>query len=227
MEVVNGAIIGFDERGITIFVPLSEINIDRAVLRRYRDVLVGFTDGRTISAVQRKKAHALIAEIAEWMGDIANYVKKLMKLEFITNQINSINKRLFSLSNCDVTTAREFITYLVDFVIRFEVPTKVPLVELSDDLERYVYMTLLHKQCAVCGQPGELHHDPVLGMGADRTETPQMGWTAMCLCRIHHNLAHEQGKQFLEDMHLKPVPLDKRLMKAHRLTKKAQRAKHE
>jgi len=226
MEVVSGTITKFDERGITIFVPLSAINVDRAVLRRYKNVLVGFTDGRTISAEQRKKAHALIQEIADWMGDVADYIKRLMKLEFIANRLSDLNKVLFSLSNCDVTTAREFITYLVDFVIRFEVPTKVPLVELSDDIEKYVYMTLLHKQCAVCGKRGELHHDPPLSMGADRTETPQLGWGAICLCRTHHNQAHTQGKQFLEDMHLIPVPLDKTLMKAHKFSKKAQREKH-
>jgi len=77
MEVVSGTITNFDERGITIFVPLSAINVDRAVLRRYRDVLVGFTDGRKISTEQRKKAHALIQEIADWMGDVADYIKTM------------------------------------------------------------------------------------------------------------------------------------------------------
>jgi len=225
MEVVSGTIIKLDEGGVIIHIPLSSINLDRAILRQYKDVLVGFHDGRTISPEQRRKAHALINEIADWMGDVADYVKRLIKLEFITNRLNDLNRALFSLSDCDMTTAKEFISYLVDFIIRFEVPTRVPLVQLSDDVERYVYMTLLYKQCAVCGKRGELHHDPPLGLGADRTETPQLGWPAMCLCRIHHNQAHAQGSKFLEDMHLKPVPLDKALMRAHKFSKKAQREK--
>ena len=227
MDVVNGTIKNIDESGITIHVPASAINITRAVRRQYKYVLVGFMDGRTISPEQRDKAHALIGEIAEWMGDVTKYVKPLLKLDFITNRIDDINKKMFSLADCDVTTAREFISYLIDLIIRFEVPTRVPLVQLSEDIERYVYMTLLHKQCSVCGKPGEVHHDPPIGMGADRTEIPQLGWPALCLCRIHHNQAHTQGRKFLEDMHLLPIPLDKTLMRAHGFSKKAQRAIYE
>ena len=44
---------------------------------------VVFDDGRTISALQRKKAYAIIRDIADYTGDIPEYIKELLKYAFI------------------------------------------------------------------------------------------------------------------------------------------------
>lgn len=98
MEIINGKITRADENGITIFAPYSDI--ERLTLRKYDEVQIGLPDGRTISPEQRKKAYALINEIAEWVGDFPEYIKRLMKMEFVVNRLQSLEKELFSLSDC-------------------------------------------------------------------------------------------------------------------------------
>lgn len=219
MEIIEGRIIGVDERGLTIAAPYN--NVDRLIKRQYEMVQIGLPDGRTISPEQRMKAHALIGEIAEWMGELPEYVKRLMKLEFITKRLQALEKEIFSLSDCDVTTAREFITYLIDFVLAYDIPTKVPLYELCDDIAKYVYACLMHKKCAICGHKADMHHFDAIGMGRDRDTVFQVGMKVISLCRKHHTEIHTKGRTWLtDDMHLQSIPLTVEIGKKYKLTKK-------
>jgi hypothetical protein len=219
MEIISGKITEFNEQGMTIKACYE--NVDRAILRRYDKVQIGLPDGRTISPEQRKKAHALIGEIAEWQGDLPEFVKRLMKIEFITSRLQALEKSLFSLADCDVTTAREFITFLIDFILEYDIPTRVPLAELCDDINKYVYACLMHKKCAICGKPADLHHFDAIGMGRDRTLVYQIGMLVLPLCREHHTVAHQKGKKWLTgDMHLIAIPLTAEIGKKYKLTKK-------
>ena len=183
---------------------------------------MGLPDGRTISPEQRRKAHACMGDIAEWVGDTPEYIKRLMKLEFIQTRLQALEKSIFSLSDCDVTTAREFITYLIDFMIEHAVPSKVPLYEMCEDIGKYVYACLMHKRCAVCGaQKADLHHFDPIGMGRDRNEVPQIGMRVISLCRLHHNEAHSKGRSWLiDDLHLEAIPMDDAIAKKYKLSKK-------
>ena len=109
MEIIHGKIIDITPEGLLIKAPYT--NIDRACFRKYSMVDIGLNDGRYISNEQRKKAYALMKEIAEWSGYLPEYVKRLMKTEFVVKRMQSLNKEIFSLSSCDMTTAKEFITY--------------------------------------------------------------------------------------------------------------------
>lgn len=219
--VVQGMIIDItDAGGLLIAAPCPDL--DRLVSRKSEKVLVEIQDGRTISADQRKKAHALIGEIAEWSGDTPEWLKKHMKIEFMTDRLQSLEKEIFSLSDCSMTTAREFISHLIDFILRFDVPTRVPLYELCDDTPRYVYACLINKRCAICGRRADLHHWDALGAGRDRTEIYQIGWPVISLCREHHQEANSKGMAWLACMyHLEPVPLDKEIGKKYKLSKRA------
>lgn len=220
MEIVKGNIIQMQPEGITVFVPY--VNWDRACLRQYSEVQIGLPDGRTISPEQRRKAHALLGEIAAWVGDTPEFIKRLMKLEFIHKRLQALEKELFSLSSCDVTTAREFITFLIDFMVEHDVPSKTPLQELCEDAQKYVYACLMHKKCAVCGKTkADLHHFDQIGMGNDRTKIYQIGMRVISLCRICHGEAHSKGKTIItDDWHLTPIPLTKEIGKIYRLSRK-------
>lgn len=219
MEIIQGKITTMNEYGITIQADYQ--NVDRAILRRYSNVHIGLPDSREISPDQRKKAHALINEIAEWQGELPEFVKRLMKMKFVVEQLESLEAQMFSLSNCDVTTAREFITYLIDFILYHDIPTKVPLFELCDDITKYVYACLIHKKCACCGKKADLHHFDAIGMGRDRETIFQIGMLVISLCRGCHGIAHTKGKQWLtDDMHLYPIPLTEEIGKVYKLTKK-------
>ena len=224
MEVINGKITGYDERAGVLHIEAPYTNYNRLALRQYSEVEIGLADGRRITPEQRKKAHALIGEIAEWCGDLPDYVKRLMKMEFIVNRLEGLEKNIFSLADCDVTTAREFITFLIDFILEHAIPVKVPLISLCEDIEKYVYSCLMHKRCAVCGGvhgKAELHHVDAVGMGRDRDEIFQIGMRVLPLCRIDHTTAHQKGITWLTgDNHLIPLPLTVEIGKVYGLTKK-------
>ena len=219
MEIIRGKITGVDECGIMIFAPYSDI--ERMTLRKYSEVQIGLPDGRTISPEQRKKAYALIGEIADWVGDFPEYIKRLMKMEFVVNRLQSLEKELFSLSNCDITTAREFITYLIDFMIEHDIPSKIPLYEQCEDIHRYVYSCALKKRCAISGRRAELHHVDTVGMGRDRDDIIHIGMRVLPLSREYHTLAHTKGNDWLlNEYHLEPITVDKQIAKVYKLNTK-------
>lgn len=226
MEITSGKIIDYLQDG-TVLVKVPLPNLDRAILRQYEDVAVGFNDGRTISAEQRRKIYALLSEIAEYsMGyrdsSTVETVKEQLKLEFITHRQQALAVKMFSLSDTDCTTAREFINYLIDFCIEWEVPTKEPLFTLAEDIPRYVYACLLKKSCCVCGRLGELHHVNRVGAGRNRETINHLGMKALCLCRKHHTEIHSKGeKDFLAQYHLEPVKIDEKIAKVYRLNTKS------
>ncbi len=221
MEIIAGKITVMGEDGFTIFAPYR--NMDRACLRQYGAVEIGLPDARKISCEQRKKAWALLSEIGQWQGEQPDHVNQHFKLRFVMDSMKDLRRRIFSLSDCDVTTAREYIDYLVQFAIEWAVPTKVPLRELCEDIERYVFMCLINHTCAVCGIPGaDLHHVDRVGMGRNRQTIPQIGMRCMSLCRQHHGELHSMGDpSFLEKYHLEPVEMTKEIGRAYNLSKKS------
>lgn len=219
MEIVSGNVVDISPDGY-IIARAALPNIDRALIRQYDKIQIGLPDGRTISPEQRRKAYALMREIAEWMGDLPEYVKRLMKMEFMVTRMQALEKQIFSLSDCDMTTAREFITYLIDFIIEHDVPTQTPLIGLCDDINRYVYACLMHKKCAVCGKHANLHHceGGVIGMGNNRNKVDHIGRPALPLCNEHHNIIHQMGQaDFISRYHLVTIPIDKKIAKVYRL----------
>lgn len=129
MEIAQGVIQEFNEGGKAIIV--ADIpDFNRALLRKYKNVLIGFSDGRKISAKQMRKIYVLLKYIAEWIGDTEENTKALMKIQF-NMQIQSVGKHIISFRDCDMTTAREFISLLINFMIENEIYSGEPL-KISD-----------------------------------------------------------------------------------------------
>ena len=191
------------------------------------DVLVVWRDSRMISEEQRRKAYALIGDITVFAGYLPREketVNQHLKQRFLMQQVEEYQRKMFSLSDCTMTEAREYINFLIDFCLEEDVPTKRPLIELVDDIEKYVYGSLLRKKCAVCGRKTELHHCQAIGMGYDRREKPQLGALVMPLCALHHQECHKIGNdRYFKLQHLTPVRLDQKLAKVYGLTEAAQR----
>lgn len=200
-------------------------DLDRAFLRDYGRVEIILPDGRRISPEQRRKVYALIGEVAEYVDGIRNAetvesAKKTLKMEFMLSRMEGMERRLFSLASCDVTTAREFINFLVDFIVENDIPTRVPLIENCEDVARYVYACLMNKKCAVCGRRADLHHcdGGIVGMGNNRERVNHIGRPALPLCREHHAEIHAVGQEdFLKRYFLEPVRIDERIAKVYQL----------
>ena len=189
----------------------------------HESVGVEFVDKRRISAKQRRKAYVLISYIAAWWGYTPlEAMKEMLKLMFV-GEAETL-RRTFSLSDCDMTTARLFITYLIDFCILHGVDVGEPLYQLSEDIPRYVWACLMNKRCAVCGRKAELHHVDTVGMGRNRKEICHIGMRALPLCREHHTEIHTVGREdFLKRYFLEPVKIDERIAKVYRLNTKHRR----
>ena len=154
-EHILGTITDLSETG-ELTIKAGAPDIDRAVLRQYRTCEIILDDGRKISPQQRRKVYALLGEIDEYVNGIrtaegVEEQKRLLKLEFMLKRMSKTERQLFSLADTDVTTAREFITFVIDFIVANDIPTRIPLLEQCEDIGRYVYACLVNKRCCICG----------------------------------------------------------------------------
>jgi hypothetical protein len=128
---------------------------------------------------------------------------------------------MFSLSDASMTVAREFITFLIDFIIRHDIPTKVSLLEHCEDVGRYVYSCMVNKKCCICGKPADLHHVQSVGSQGYRDKINHIGLDALPLCREHHTESHTKGQiEFMKQYHLEPIKIDAKIAKIYKLNTK-------
>lgn len=206
MEIASGKIRDITPGKLIIEAPYT--NIERVCLRKYSEVLIGLPDNRKISPEQRRKAYALIKEISIWSGyEPLEVTKQTTKMDFLLHQ-DRLKLEAFSLSNCDMTTAREYITFLIDFIIENGIPTKQPLLPLCEDINKYVYACLMH------------HVDRV-GMGRNRNTINHLNMLVLPLCGAHHTECHNMLQyEFNEKYHLVPIKLTEEIGKKYNLSKK-------
>ena len=193
------------------------------------DVMVLWHDSRTISPEQRRKAWALIGEISAAYGYLSagdrEQLNADLKRQFLIQRMDELTAeaiKRFSLSDCDQTTARLYITYLIDFVVEHDIPTKEMTAELCEDIEAYVYQCVMHKRCCICRKPADLHHVDRVGMGRNRDDIVHVGMEAITLCRDHHREAHDHGDaRLLERYHLVPITITDEIAKRLNLRRQA------
>lgn len=225
-EHVAGLITDIDADG-TLTINACVPSIDRALLRQYRECTIILQDERRITSRQRAAIYALLGEVDEYVNGIRTDAgreeqKQLLKMEFMLKRMTDAERRMFSLSDCSVTTASNFIDFLIEFIIANDIPVRFSLAEKAEDIGQYVYACLANKKCAVCGRHADLHHaeGSHVGNGFDRNEVHHLGREALPLCREHHTECHAMPEaEFLEKYHLEPVRLDERLCKIYRLKK--------
>ena len=184
-------------------------------------VRILWSDSRDRSPEQLRKAWALMGEIAEYQGQSKDEVYEEQKLAFSAKSFELLNTKmfeLFHLSDATMSEARAFISFLIEIILEYGIPTKEPLYALSDDLERYTYACLMNKRCAVCGKKPDLHHVDHVGMGYNRNEICHIGMLCLPLCREHHMEVHSIGqKAFDAKYHLVPIPIDEAIVKKYKL----------
>ena len=175
-------------------------------------------DTYKVSRAQQKKAYALLQAICRWSGYTPlETEKELTKQMFLSSQFPTLADT-FSLADCSREVGRLYITYLIDFCLLHDIPCGEPLYKLCEDIPKYVYMALIHKRCAVCGQKAELHHVDAVGAGRNRKEICHIGMRVLPLCREHHTAIHKIGKtDFLNRYILEPVKVDEIIAKVYNL----------
>lgn len=205
MQKIKAKIISYDGRYLKI--KPSAVISEELLRLNSNTVELSLDDGRTISEKQRKKIFAIIRDISLWQGDDPEVLRIYLTWDFCN--INGFD--LFSLSTVDMTTAREFINYLIEFCFYHRVPTKQSLYDNTDDIQTYLYLCLKYRRCAICNMFADVHHTDVVGMGRNRNKIIHLGLRVVALCRGHHNQAHMQGKSFFIDNHIYGIQLTKEL----------------
>lgn len=165
--------------------------------KRCRSAQIRLDDGRRITAEQRKKAYATMKDIAAYTGYLPEEQKEWLKYLHISRT----GSDYFSLSDCSVDTAKEFINTILDYALEEGVPLSDLGINRTDDIGKYLYFCIRHKKCAVCGRTGEIHHVDAIGMGRDRRKVDDSGSRKICLCRTHHTIAHTKGMDRFEQMY--------------------------
>ncbi len=212
MKTVPGTITKIDANGIQCHIRRHDLLDIR--LPQSRQVEICVPDDRHISPAQRRKIYALIGDIAYWQGDMPEVTKSYMKFFFAAEH----GGNYFSLSICDMTTAREFITYLIGFMLRYDVPSRVPLYDVAEDMKRYVYDCFINKRCCVCGKRAQLHHVERVGMGRNRCAIEHLNMLAMPLCQTHHHECHSIPQdEFNHLYHIEPIMIDDNICKLYKL----------
>ncbi|MBP3477563.1 MAG: hypothetical protein J6K48_14805 [Lachnospiraceae bacterium] len=186
------------EAGTELIITLPNMYIGEDILRKHiKKAEMRFDDGRHISVDQRKKAYATIRDISEYTGYLPEEQKEWLKYLHICRTGDDY----FSLSDCSMDTAREFINTILEYAIENGIPLSDNAIERTDDVGRYLYFCIMNKKCAICGRAGEIHHEDAIGMGNDRTKIDDSGYKKICLCRLHHTIAHQRGIEVFRKMY--------------------------
>lgn len=229
--MIRGYIQNYDGEALTIVAPFQ----DGKLLER-RNIIeceVYLHDGRELSPAQRNKIFALIGDIAEWVNGFDkkklafNETLRSMQLNYlIATTPDNVRRQLtqhycrlsgidlFSLASrsdntIDMTTARDFIDWLVELCVENGIPCMDTLLNRCEDIGRYLYACVANRRCAICGEKAEIHEWDHVGTGRDRRKIHHMGQRVQPLCRGHHSEAHGKGQQtFDSKYHMAYIRLD-------------------
>lgn len=210
---VPGEIVKYDGNRLCIVAPFSDTEF--LTKKRVERCTVVLDDGRTITAQQRKYIYAMLNDIAAHTGHVSDELKDHFKLE----TLEKTGGNWFSLSDCSMTEANQMIETIIEFCIRWRIPTRDDLATFAPDIEQYMYLCLKHKVCCISRREGaELHHVDHVGIGRKRKEILHLGMRAMPLLQKYHCEVHRIGqKTFNEKYHVFGIPLTQELCEIWKL----------
>ena len=148
--------------------------------------------------------------------------KEYMKIKFLTEDLQETADQMFSLSSAPMSLVCAFQRFLVHFLLDWDIPCSIPLLDFVDDVQDYLYACLMAKKCCICGKPTDLHHIDHVGSGRDREEIIHEGMEVLPLCREHHTEVHAIGQlTFNEKYHISGgIVLDRKMCKLYGLKAK-------
>lgn len=222
VDTVKGRIVGYDERTQELLIRAHYDDWYTMTKRGYKECLVQPLDARPLSDRQRKMCYALLREISDYTGQDVHSAKEYLKLRFLADDFGETADRIFSLSNAPMSLVCAFQRYLVRFIVEYDIPCRVPLLEYVDDVPDYIYACLIAKKCCITGRPADLHHIDRVGMGRDRDDIIHEGMEVLPLCREMHQEAHTMSdREFFEKYHLPGgVVMDKTLCRIYKVKAK-------
>lgn len=182
------------------------------------DAELRINDGRVITVDQRKKIYATIRDISSFIGDDPEYLKEYLKYDYCA----ATGEEHFSLSNCSITTARNFISHIIDFILKWDIPLTEIALNRTEDIDRYLYGCVKYRKCCITGRSGaDIHHveGSRVGMGRNRRKISHRGLELMALSREWHDKVHKEGeKDIFEKYKIYGIVIDDETLKDLGLT---------
>ncbi len=181
------------------------------------DAEILIDDKRRITTPQRKKIYATINDIANFTGNLPDDLKEYFKYDFMAKT----GMDYFSLSNrvnnsASIDTAREFINYLIEFVLIHDIPLMDLAVLRTDDIDKYLYYCLKYKKCCITGKKAEIHHctGSRVGMGRNRKTIDHSELELIALSREWHTKVHNEGEnEIFEKYKIYGIKIDRQTLK--------------
>lgn len=199
-----------------------ELEIDENIIetlerQRPKELELILDDGRRITASQRKKAYATINDIAHFTGDVPEAIKEHYKYQLMIKS----GVDYFSLKDCSVSTAREYITAMIDDCIEYGIPLGDYGANRTDDIDRYLYMCLKTRTCAITGRKGaDIHHvlGSRIGMGRNRLRVDHGNLKLVALSREWHTRVHAEGEEnIFKKFKIYGIKADRKLLRELKL----------
>jgi len=198
---------------LIIHIPDEKISHKLSKYKQDKDVNaeIRISDNRTIRPDQRKKIFATIRDIATYSCDDPEYIRGIMLYDFCT--LNDVMP--FSLSSCSVAMAREYLNYIIEFALRWNIPLRDKGIDRTDDIDKYLYFCIKHRVCAISGKPNaDIHHVDAIGMGADRNKVDHTQYRLIALSRHWHRLVHDKGEdEIFEKNKVYGIKVDRETLK--------------
>lgn len=227
VETVKGRIVGYDERRGELLIRAPYGDWRTMTRQEFKECLVQPIDGRPLSDKQRKMCYALLRQISDYTGQDVHQTKEYLKIRFLADDLGETADKIFSLSNAPMSLVCAYQRYIVRFILEFDIPCDIPLLDYVDDVQDYIYACLMNKKCCITGKPADLHHVERVGMGRNRDDIIHEGMEVLPLCREMHQEAHTMSDEaFFEKYHLTGgIIMDKTLCRLYGL--RAKRGKKE
>lgn len=158
------------------------------------------TEGRTLR--QNKMIHALISDIVKHtyndfeatkprsFSNDCQVVKETLKIAYAAEANLPAD---FSTAKLSKVQARDFISSIIEFCFQFDIPLSLPGLQMTDDINRYLFLCIKYRKCSITGRRGEIHHVDSIGTGRDRRNYDHSKSRLICLSREKHTEAHSLG----------------------------------
>lgn len=176
----------------------EEFNLYRKDNSKTIDAEIFLTDIRKRSSKQNDIMHCLFREIAVWS---CGYETPKEELEYKNYMKQQYSDKPFKTSKMTVTEATDFIAFIIEFCFQAGVPFRDKGINMTDDINKYLFLCLKYRKCAITGRPGEIHHIDTIGAGRDRRHVDHSQHRLVCLSREMHIKAHSMGWEEFATLH--------------------------
>ena len=194
-----------ENKKIKIFYPMKKIvpGVKEDLEKILNNYSVEIVPIKAMTLQQMRMIYALINQFSEHLaggGSEYGYMKDILKIFFAEKyEIPNFSLSPDSIDTLDIDTANRFIEYLIELGLDYNVPIVIKekngrkrfAAQIYPDAEKYVYICLKKRICAICNKSeADLHHyDNVNSIGG-YSQCNGLKTRFMSLCREHHNLFH-------------------------------------